>query len=32
VAKAIEQLMERLRALEGEVQSLRKGLDAEKVK
>jgi serine O-acetyltransferase len=32
VAKAIEQLMERLRALEGEVEELRKGLDAEKVK
>jgi serine O-acetyltransferase len=32
VTKAIEQLMERLRALEGEVESLRKGLDAEKVK
>jgi serine O-acetyltransferase len=32
VAKAIEQLMERLRALEGEVESLRKGLDAEKIK
>jgi serine O-acetyltransferase len=32
LAKAIEQLMERLRALEGEVESLRKGLDAEKVK
>lgn len=32
VTKAIEQLMERLRALEGEVESLRKSLDAEKVK
>jgi serine O-acetyltransferase len=32
VAKAIEQLMERLRALEGEVESLGKALDAEKDK
>ncbi len=32
VAKAIEQLLERLRVLEGEVESLRRALEAEKIK
>ncbi len=32
VAKAIEQLMERIRSLEGEVETLRKALDGENVK